>query len=96
MKIRELHHSNVLIIPDSAEEKKVRGVIHPAKAVERQQTQPTGEVIMVGPGNKDNPVTVKVGDRVLYGQAINLNIQHEDGETEAHLTDMRAIVATVD
>ena len=31
----------------------------------------------VGPGTKDQPVTVKVGDQVLYGKYSGTELQHE-------------------
>ena len=55
----------VLIMPAAAEEKTASGLIIPDNAKEKQQK---GEVIAVGPGTKDEPMTVKVGDTVIYGK----------------------------
>lgn len=55
----------VLVIPDSAEEKTASGIIIPDTAKEKPQK---GKVMAVGPGKKDEPMTVKVGDHVLYGR----------------------------
>jgi chaperonin GroES len=55
----------VLIEPAQAEEKTAGGIIIPDTAKEKPQK---GTVVAVGPGKKDEPVTVKVGDVVLYGK----------------------------
>jgi chaperonin GroES len=55
----------VLIEPSSAEEKTAGGLIIPDTAKEKPQR---GTVIAVGPGKKDEPMTVKEGDVVLYGK----------------------------
>ena len=55
----------VLVEPASAEEKTASGIIIPDTAKEKPQR---GSVVAVGPGKKDEPMTVKVGDSVLYGK----------------------------
>ncbi|WP_247234773.1 co-chaperone GroES [Telluribacter sp. SYSU D00476] len=55
----------VLVEPAPAEEKTAFGIIIPDTAKEKPQR---GTVIAVGPGKKDEPMTVKVGDIVLYGK----------------------------
>jgi chaperonin GroES len=55
----------VLVAPDAAEEKTASGIIIPDSAKEKPQR---GKVIAVGNGKKDEPITVKVGDSVLYGK----------------------------
>jgi chaperonin GroES len=55
----------VLIEPAPAESKTASGIIIPDTAKEKPLQ---GTVIAVGPGKKDEPMTVKVGDNVLYGQ----------------------------
>lgn len=55
----------VLVEAAPAEEKTAFGIIIPDTAKEKPQK---GTVIAVGPGKKDEPVTVKVGDTVLYGK----------------------------
>ena len=55
----------VLVRPAPAEEKTKGGIIIPDTAKEKPQK---GEVIAVGQGKKDEPITVKVGDQVLYGK----------------------------
>ena len=55
----------VLVAPAPAEEKTASGIIIPDTAKEKPQQ---GKVMAVGPGKKDEPMTVKVGDNVLYGK----------------------------
>jgi chaperonin GroES len=55
----------VVIKPSAAEEKTAGGLIIPDTAKEKPQK---GTVVAVGPGKKDEPLTVKVGDVVLYGK----------------------------
>lgn len=55
----------VLIEAAPAEEKTAFGIIIPDTAKEKPQK---GSVVAVGPGKKDEPLTVKVGDTVLYGK----------------------------
>jgi chaperonin GroES len=55
----------VLVEPAPAEEKTAAGIIIPDTAKEKPQK---GTVVAVGPGKKDEPMTVKVGDKVLYGK----------------------------
>ena len=55
----------VLIQPAPAEQKTTSGIIIPDTAKEKPLK---GTVVAVGPGKKDESMTVKVGDAVLYGQ----------------------------
>lgn len=55
----------VVIEPAAAEEKTKSGIIIPDTAKEKPMR---GTVVAVGPGKKDEPTTVKVGDNVLYGK----------------------------
>ena len=55
----------VLVLPALAEEKTASGIIIPDTAKEKPQK---GKIVAVGPGKKEDPVTVKVGDHVLYGK----------------------------
>ncbi len=67
----------VLVEPAEAEEKTVGGIIIPDTAKEKPQK---GTVVAVGNGKKDEPMTVKVGDSVLYGKysgtEINIDGEH--------------------
>ena len=64
IKIRPLA-DRVIIQPALAEEKTASGIIIPDTAKEKPQR---GTVLAVGPGKKDDPTTLKVGDSVLYGK----------------------------
>ena len=55
----------VLVEPKEAETKTASGLYIPDTAKEKPQE---GKVIAAGPGKKDEPVEVKVGDEVLYGK----------------------------
>lgn len=64
LKIKPLA-DRVLIDPAPAEEKTAAGIIIPDTAKEKPQK---GTVVAVGSGKKDEPMTVKIGDEVLYGK----------------------------
>ena len=55
----------VVIEPALAEEKTAGGIIIPDTAKEKPQK---GKVVAAGKGTKDDPITVKIGDEVLYGK----------------------------
>jgi chaperonin GroES len=67
----------VLIEPAAAEVKTASGIIIPDTAKEKPLK---GTVIAAGQGKKDEPMTVKVGDSVLYGQYSGTEIKL-DGKT---------------
>ena len=64
----------VLVQPAAAEEKTASGIIIPDTAKEKPQK---GIVMAVGTGKKDEPMTVKVGDTVLYGKYSGTEISVE-------------------
>ena len=55
----------VVIEPAAAETKTASGIIIPDNAKEKPQK---GTVVAAGKGTKDEPITVKIGDTVLYGK----------------------------
>jgi chaperonin GroES len=55
----------VLLEPIQAETKTASGLYIPDSAKEKPQE---ATVVATGPGIKDNPMTVKVGDKVIYGK----------------------------
>ena len=57
-----------------AEEKTSGGIIIPDTAKEKPQR---GIVVAVGAGKKDEPMTVKVNDQVLYGKYVGTEITIE-------------------
>jgi chaperonin GroES len=67
----------VLIEPAAAENKTAGGIIIPDTAKEKPQR---GTVVAIGTGKKDEPLTVKVGDVVLYGKyaGTEINIDGSD------------------
>ncbi len=67
----------VLVKPAAAEEKTASGIIIPDTAKEKPMR---GEVIAVGTGKKDEPMTVKSGDTVLYGKYAGTEITIEGTE----------------
>ena len=67
----------VLVEPASAEETTATGIIIPDTAKEKPQR---GTVIAVGKGTKDAPMTVKVGDAILYGKYAGTEITVKDKE----------------
>jgi len=62
----------VLIEPTAAETKTASGIYIPDTAKEKPQN---GKVVAVGPGTKDEALTVKVGDSVLYGKYAGTEIK---------------------
>jgi chaperonin GroES len=67
----------VLIEAAPAEEKTAFGIIIPDTAKEKPQR---GKVVAAGPGKKDEPMSVKVGDTVLYGKYAGTEITVEGKE----------------
>jgi chaperonin GroES len=65
-------HDRVIIKPSPAEEKTAGGIIIPDTAKEKPQR---GTVVAAGPGKKDEPVSVKEGDNVLYGKYAGTEIR---------------------
>ena len=58
-------NDRVIVKPAKAESKTKGGIIIPDTAKEKPQK---GKVVAVGSGKKDEPMTVKSGDTVLYGK----------------------------
>ena len=67
----------VLVEPAAAETKTSSGIIIPDTAKEKPQK---GNIVAVGPGTKENPVTLKVGDIVLYGKYSGTELNHEGND----------------
>ncbi|MCX6147732.1 MAG: co-chaperone GroES [Candidatus Kapabacteria bacterium] len=73
-------HDRVLVEPALAEEKTAAGIIIPDTAKEKPQE---GTVIAVGTGKFNEngnliPLTVKIGDKVLYGKYGGTEIKVEN------------------
>jgi chaperonin GroES len=67
----------VLVEPAAAEETTASGIIIPDTAQEKPQR---GTIIAVGSGKKDEPMTVQVGDNVLYGKYSGTELSLPEGE----------------
>jgi chaperonin GroES len=67
----------VLIEPSPQEERTASGIIIPDTAKEKSLK---GKIVAAGNGKVDEPMTVKVGDTVLYGQYSGTEIKL-DGTT---------------
>ena len=67
----------VLIEPMEAETKTASGIYIPDTAKEKPQR---GTVVAVGPGTKENPVTLSVGDTVLYGKYAGTELKLEGND----------------
>lgn len=83
-------HDLVLIKPIDPETKTAAGLIIPDTAIERQSR---GTVIAHGDGLKDEPMTVKRGDMVMYKKGSGMDVEYEG---VLHLlmreTDIMAII----
>ena len=66
----------VLVQAAAAETKTASGIIIPDTAQEKPQK---GSIVAVGKGTKENPITVQIGDNVLYGKYAGTELKY-DGE----------------
>ncbi len=67
-------HDRVIVKPAPAEVKTAGGIIIPDTAKEKPQR---GTVVAAGPGKKDEPMTVKSGDTILYGKYAGTEVSFE-------------------
>ncbi len=67
----------VLVEPAPAETKTASGLIIPDSAKEKPLT---GTVVAVGNGTSENPMTVKVGDTILYGKYAGTELAYEGND----------------
>ena len=73
MKIKPLA-DRVLVEPAPAETKTASGIIIPDTAQEKPQK---GKVVATGKGTKEAPITVEVGDKILYGKYAGTELNYE-------------------
>ncbi|MFV0303866.1 MAG: co-chaperone GroES [Moheibacter sp.] len=64
----------VVVEPAPAETQTASGIIIPDTAKEKPQQ---GTIVAAGSGKKDEPMTVKVGDKVLYGKYSGTELKWE-------------------
>ncbi|AUC16102.1 co-chaperone GroES [Tenacibaculum sp. SZ-18] len=64
----------VLVEPAAAETTTASGIIIPDNAKEKPQK---GTIVAIGTGKKEEPLTVKVGDTVLYGKYSGTELKFE-------------------
>ena len=65
----------MVIEPKEAETKTASGLFIPDTAKEKPQQ---GTIVAAGPGKKDEPMEVKVGDVVLYGKYAGTEVNVDD------------------
>ena len=73
MKLKPLA-DRVVVEPTAAETKTNSGIIIPDTAQEKPQR---GKIVAVGKGTKETPMTVKIGDEVLYGKYSGTDLKFE-------------------
>lgn len=64
----------VVVAPAPAETQTASGIIIPDTAKEKPQQ---GTIVAAGNGKPDEPMTVKVGDKVLYGKYSGTELKWE-------------------
>ena len=67
----------VIVEPAPAETQTASGIFIPDTAKEKPQR---GTVVAVGNGKKEEPMTVKVGDSVLYGKYAGSELKFEGND----------------
>ena len=94
MKLRPLH-DRVIVKRVEQETKTASGIFIPDNAAEKPDQ---GEVLAVGPGKRDDkgelsPMSVKVGDRVLFGKYAGQTVKVEGDELMVmREDDMMAVI----
>lgn len=76
MKITPLA-DRVIIQQHEADTTTASGIIIPDTAQEKPHK---GMVVAIGQGTKENPITVKVGDNVLYGKYSGSELKYEGSD----------------
>lgn len=71
------NEDRLLVEPAAAEEKTASGIIIPDTAKEKPMR---GVIIAAGNGKPDEPMTVKVGDTILYGKYSGTELSIEGKE----------------
>jgi len=80
----------VVIKRVEAEEKTQGGLILTSAAKEQPQV---AEIVAVGPGTKDEPMELKVGDKVIFGKYAGTDVKYQGEEyTIMHQSDILAVI----
>ena len=82
--------ARVLIKKVEAEEKSQGGILLTSSAKEKPQI---AEVMAVGPGTKDEPMELKVGDKVVFAKYAGTDIKFEGNEYT--LMNQEDVLATI-
>ena len=80
--------NKIIVEPVEAETKTASGIIIPDSAQEKPQK---GVVIATGNGKHDEPMEIKVGDKVVYGKHAGIDVKL-DGEELVLLTENDILV----
>lgn len=80
-------HDLVLVKPIAPETKTAAGIIIPETSIEKQCR---GTVIALGEGTKDEQMTVKKGDKVMYKKHAGMEVEYE-GETHLIMKEQEII-----
>ena len=91
MKVKPLG-DRVMVKLEKSETKSTGGIIIPDTAQEKTQQ---GTVVETGPGTEKDPVTVKVGQKVMYDKYAGTQIKVNGGE-EHLILKMADIIAVVE
>ena len=81
----------VVLKAEEAEEKTKSGIILAASAQEKPEMS---EVVAVGPGTEENPMTVKAGDKVIISKYSGTQVKL-DG-VEYTITSVKDVLAVVE
>ena len=81
----------VVLQVEEAEEKTKSGIILAASAQEKPEMS---EVVAVGPGTEENPMTVKAGDKVIISKYSGTQVKL-DG-VEYTITSVKDVLAVVE
>lgn len=77
MVVKKLLSDYVLVELLPAEEKTKSGIIIPLTAKEESLK---GIVLMIGPGKKDEPMEIEIGDKVLFKEWSRIELNSTEGE----------------
>lgn len=71
---------DLILIKKKEKETISKGGIYIPDSVEQEDTFPTAEVFAVGPGTKDDPMDVSVGDTILHMRYVGTDLELPEGK----------------